>query len=278
MRICYTSDLHGELGLYDELTGLLESSAAQLCILGGDMLPDGEGPDPVGSQLHFLHHEFMPRVRAWQAARSGRIVATILGNHDWRPALDGLLEYDRRGELVLLEPHLPRTVLGVSLLGYSLAPPSPFWVKDFERLDRAEDPIPAFGGALWDAARKQVREVTPEECFRPAEALEHDLARVNPPDGDWILVAHAPPHDTALDRLPTVAHPIGSRAVRDFILRHRPRCGLHGHIHESPRVSGTYRDVVGETLCINPGQGRELHAVTFESDDIEGTMRHTVYG
>jgi hypothetical protein len=54
--------------------------------------------------------------------------------------------------------------------------------------------------------------------------------------------------------------PVGSHAVRELILEHKPLLGLHGHIHEG---KGAVR--VGKTLCINPGsmyeQGRLLGAV-----------------
>ncbi len=59
---------------------------------------------------------------------------------------------------------------------------------------------------------------------------------------------------------------------------------LHGHIHESPEVSGAYTDRIAETLCINPGQltftdrgPSELSAVTFEVEDPEKTLTHTLY-
>jgi hypothetical protein len=42
---------------------------------------------------------------------------------------------------------------------------------------------------------------------------------------------------------------------------------------------GVYAEMLGKTLCINSGRrSRELHAVTFEIEDIAGTLEHTVYG
>jgi hypothetical protein len=47
-----------------------------------------------------------------------------------------------------------------------------------------------------------------------------------------VLVCHAPPYGTALDRIRPGLH-AGSTAVRDFILEHQPEHFLCGHIHEA---------------------------------------------
>jgi Icc-related predicted phosphoesterase len=50
-----------------------------------------------------------------------------------------------------------------------------------------------------------------------------------------VLIAHAPPLDTALDRVHEGLH-AGSRAVREFIDRHQPQYFFCGHIHEAEGV------------------------------------------
>jgi Icc-related predicted phosphoesterase len=40
----------------------------------------------------------------------------------------------------------------------------------------------------------------------------------------------------------------GRSAVREFIEKHQPLLGLHGHIHESKGVAK-----IGRTVCVNPG-------------------------
>jgi len=62
-----------------------------------------------------------------------------------------------------------------------------------------------------------------------------------------ILVAHAPPLGTRVDKLPNGAH-VGSSAVREFIERVQPDLCLTGHIHE-----GKGDDRLGNTPVINPG-------------------------
>jgi len=41
---------------------------------------------------------------------------------------------------------------------------------------------------------------------------------------------------------------VGSRSVRELIMKYQPTVALHGHVHETP---GAVR--LGRTICINPG-------------------------
>jgi uncharacterized protein len=62
-----------------------------------------------------------------------------------------------------------------------------------------------------------------------------------------ILVTHAPPYDTRLDRLRNGRH-VGSRAIRTIIEKYQPDLCITGHIHESKGFDG-----IGRTQLINPG-------------------------
>jgi uncharacterized protein len=106
---------------------------------------------------------------------------------------------------------------------------------------------------------------TPWDTYR--EASEEELARKiaetvdNVPDmGRAIFNFHAPPYGTGLDEAPaldetlkpkkggTLVQAVGSKAVRDAILRCQPMLSVHGHIHESKGIVH-----LGRTLCLNPG-------------------------
>jgi Icc-related predicted phosphoesterase len=87
---------------------------------------------------------------------------------------------------------------------------------------------------------------TPGEYTEPqlAERLA-TFAALHP----LILVCHAPPYGTALDRVRPGLH-AGSTAVRDFIERCRPAHFFCGHIHEAEGVSIE----IGETRAHNVGK------------------------
>ena len=278
MRICFTSDLHGDAALYEQLDELLRTEPLDLLILGGDLLADGDRADPLGTQVACLRHELMPRVDAWRTAAPHLIVACIAGNHEWACTYTALQDYHADGRIVLLDHRRAWQHAGLALLGYSSTPPTPHWVKDFERLDLPEDPLPTFEGVLWDPSQQCARAVDLATCFRGRPSMAQELESAPRVPSPWILVSHAPPFDCKLDHLAKIPHPIGSRAVRRFIEQRQPLCSLHGHIHDSPNVTGAYSDRIGATLCINPGQDHDrLHAVLFDSARPAETLRHTVF-
>lgn len=277
MLVCFTSDLHGSRALYGQLADLLRAEMPDLLILGGDLLRDIDPDGPVLSQTGALERELIERVTAWRTANPGLTVALIPGNHELACTGEALRTHSDARRIVLLDHRQPWRCGDFAWLGYACTPPSPHWAKDYERLDLPGDPIPTFEGVEWDAREQRLRPVDLAEYFRRRPAIRQDLEQVPAVSGKWILVAHAPPHDSRLDRLPTVPHPIGSRAVRQFIADRQPWLALHGHVHESPQVTGGFCDRIGDTPCLNPGQDHgRLHAVLFEVERPSETLRHTV--
>jgi len=100
------------------------------------------------------------------------------------------------------------------------------------------------------------REAPEEELAPKIEAL----AALVPDMGRAIFNFHAPPYGTGLDDAPALDEnlrpthggaamkAVGSKAVRDAILKHQPMLSVHGHIHESRAIKR-----LGRTLAINPG-------------------------
>lgn len=278
MKICFTSDFHGRSTLYDQLDAFLAAETPDLLILGGDMFADGDIDDPIGTQVAYIDESFVPRIRAWRERSADLGVACILGNHDWACARRALRGHERNGLLTVLNHDRCWRRDGVGFLGFSYTPPTPYWVKDFERLDERDDQLPETGGAFWDESAQCVGQASAGPFFGKRPSLWEELEAAAECGQPWIFVCHAPPHDSNLDRLPHVEHPVGSRAIRRFVEQRSPLCALHGHIHESPDVTGDYRDRVGKTFSINPGQSNtRMRAVLFDAADPAGTMRHSVY-
>lgn len=68
-----------------------------------------------------------------------------------------------------------------------------------------------------------------------------------------VLICHAPPFDTALDKVNAHVH-AGSKAVREFIESRQPPYFFCGHIHEAQGVEV----VLGETRARNVGKAGYL--------------------
>jgi hypothetical protein len=160
------------------------------------------------------------------------------------------------------------------VFGYACVPPSPFRLKDWERYDvsRFLDPgcTPPEEGA--HSVEFDADEVRFGTIARDLEALVggEDLAEA-------LFLFHAPPYRTALDRAAldgrTVDHApldvhVGSIAIRRFIEERQPALTLHGHVHESARLTGRWSDRIGRTHCLSAAHdGPELALVRFDPDD-----------
>jgi uncharacterized protein len=110
-------------------------------------------------------------------------------------------------------------------------------------------------------------ELPEEELLAAAERGWLDLgqARVR------ILVSHAPPHDTEVDRLRSGEH-VGSTAVRAFVDKYQPDVVICGHIHESFGATS-----IGKTRIVNcgsAGQGQYASIEVGEGIDVQAKRMH----
>ena len=64
-----------------------------------------------------------------------------------------------------------------------------------------------------------------------------------------IAICHVPPYGTMLDRIVNLKHG-GSKAMRDFLQREKPRYFFCGHIHEAAGA----QEKLGETSAMNVGR------------------------
>jgi Icc-related predicted phosphoesterase len=94
---------------------------------------------------------------------------------------------------------------------------------------------------------------------------------------------HSPPYQTKLDRaaldgkmvdhVPVDVH-VGSIAIRRLIEARQPLVTLHGHIHESAELTGSWKDRIGRTHIFSAAHaGPELALVRFDTDDLEQATR-----
>ena len=101
-----------------------------------------------------------------------------------------------------------------------------------------------------------------------------------------VFLFHTPPHETTLDRaaldgksvdyVPLDLH-VGSIAVQRFIQDRQPRITLHGHIHESPRLTGSWNDRMGRTHLFSAAHdGPELALIRFDLASPEQATRTLV--
>jgi len=287
MKFLYTSDLHGEIHLYQQLLSLAISSSSEILAIGGDLLPSfaptKRYEDMVPNQKAFIDQILLPFFKKILGAASVQGIILIAGNWDlgypflFRETTEKIIDLNQKSH---------RLKDGYELIGYPFVPPTPFRPKDFEKMDDRE--------ILWPPQKNpsyirstdpsdQLIPVDPNLYLREQGTIKEDLDRIPKPldPKRTIYIMHSPPFGTRLDLIHG-GRPAGSRSIRAFIERNQPLLTLHGHIHESPEISGAYMDRLGETVMINPGQfigtsrgPSKLHAVTFDTEIIEETLIHT---
>ncbi|MCB9853810.1 MAG: metallophosphoesterase [Phycisphaerales bacterium] len=270
MKLLFTSDLHGNSSHYERLRFVVELEKPDVIILGGDLLPDDSALDAkrLGTgQPKYIRGAFRNVVTDLRKASGCDEVLVIFGNHDWGSAVDAMGELSSDGLLKVLTPKDAIQVGGVNFLGYSCTPPTPWFVKDFERLDRPGDEPPLMGGARWRISR--MTQLGAGTLFDGVPTIQEELAAVTAPASPWVFVVHAPPYATKLDQS-YQGESWGSHSVRVALERLQPMLSLHGHIHESPDVSGDFKDMLGATTAVNPGQSVKVLCYAVVDIDVAG--------
>lgn len=281
MKLVYAADLHGDHTAYGTLADLVEREHPSALVLGGDLFAYGRS---AASQIAFAEGVFLSFLRRLADARVP--VLAITGNVDLRAAVDRVRAFEDVELIRLLGLRPLRLPLagqgrdGVELVGYPYVPPTPFRLKENERrdlaVDRYDGPWPIFVSSP-DPTGERVE--APRDYLDRLPSIEEGLARIPETERPCILVAHAPPCGCALDRS-SMGINGGSHAIRRWIERRQPLVALHGHIHESPDLSGRWAERIGGTICINPGAAGEpaLQAVIFDTMRLPQSLAHTVRG
>ncbi len=279
----FASDLHGVIRRYQKLFETVRDERPEAVLLGGDFLPlTPIAPAPADGSPHdftrgYLVTELL-RLRE-ELKEAYPAVLLIMGNDDPRIEEAAVREAVSLGVWEYI--HDRKVEIGdIAVFGYAYVPPTPFLLKDWERYDvsRYVDP-----GCV--SPEEGVRSIQVPERDRKYSTIQDDLAVLA---GEEVLdraifLFHSPPYRTRLDvvahagtmidHVPRDEH-VGSIAIRRFIETRQPLLTLHGHIHESARLSSAWRDLIGRTHCFSAAHdGPELALVRFDPDHLEAATR-----
>ena len=281
----FITDLHGDLSKYKKLFHFISTEKPKAVFLGGDLLPNMSHLQNQQNSyddfiLDYLQVEFQ-KLKT-NLKHEYPEVFIILGNDD--PMIEE--EKILNGEKIKLwkNAHNRKISFGDYVVyGYSFVPPTPFQLKDWEKYDVSRYVAPGC--------------VSPEEGFRsiPIEAnkirystIKKDLDNLTI-DNDLensIFLFHSPPYNCNLDRaaldnkfvdyVPLDVH-VGSIAIRRFLEEKKPHLSLHGHIHESFRLTGEWKETFGNTFAFSAAHdGNELALVKFNLNDLANATREHI--
>lgn len=271
MNCYFVSDLHGKVSRYETLFSLIRKEKPAAVFLGGDLFPPFGASVEGDFLVDFLAKRFL-QLRV-DLGKDYPRVFLILGNDDSKNNEDDLFRLMEE-EQIWDYIHGRAVEFGsFTVYGYSYVPPTPFLNKDWERYDISRFVDPGC--------------VPPEDGFHsteePRNFLEHatiqkDLAQLTAGKdlSKSIFLFHSPPYQTALDRaaldgksidhVPLDVH-VGSIAIKDFILERQPLITLHGHVHESARITGAWQEQFGKTMaCTAAHDGQELALIRFNPE------------
>jgi uncharacterized protein len=282
----FVTDLHGNPERYQKLFQTIETERPESVFIGGDFLPAPYYP-PASvhiSRRDFIYQYLLKRLRRLRGNLRTAYprVFLIMGNDD--PRLEEAAVRDVASQGIWEYIHNRKTGFhDYQIYGYAYVPPTPFRLKDWERYDvsRFVDP-----GSI--SPEEGMRSFPVSDQEKRYATIRDDLARLtgDDPMDKAVFLFHSPPYKTALDlaglagkmidHVPLDPH-MGSIAVRRFIESRQPLLTLHGHVHESARLSSSWRDLIGRTQCFSAAHdGPELALVRFDPDNLAAAARELI--
>lgn len=241
-KIIYASDLHGNISYYKKLIAKAQESEIKAIIIGGDLCPRRAGTleEAVKHQKDFLEDFFIKEL-----SKLKKDVFFIMGNDDYRVNEQILVKpimTDSNKKISSIQAnnlkYIHKKMFDISskkIVGYGFVNPTPFRLKDWEKPEDNKKEV------LKQMFEHEVRTIEKEAGTVKEDLM--DIAKLSNPK-NTVYAIHAPPYGTKLDITNNGSH-VGSKAIREFIGREQPYLTLHGHIHESPKMSGSFVDKIG---------------------------------
>ncbi|MFW5705989.1 MAG: metallophosphoesterase family protein [Bacteroidota bacterium] len=264
----FVSDLHGHTGRYRKLFALMQEEKPEAVFFGGDLLP--HAMKSTAEYTDFATDLFFPELQRVKEKLQEAYpeIFLIPGNDD--PAIEAgkFIEAAETGIFHYIN-NRKISFRGYTVFGYCYIPPTPFTLKDWEKYDvsRYVDPgcthptegyrsVEPQGNPEFETIKKDLDVLTEGEVLSGA-----------------IFLFHSPPYNTHLDRaaldgktvdyVPLDVH-VGSIAIKRLIDERQPHLTLHGHIHESTRITGHWKQQFQNTCSFNAAHdGPELSVIVF---------------
>lgn len=263
LKLIYTADLHGNKEFYKRLLNKAENEKVNAIVIGGDLCGrDGSTiKEKIENQKFFLEKFLVPLFKNFKSKNKKIEIYIIMGNDDFR--INILILENAEKSKILHSIHKKSLKLNknLNIAGYSFVNPTPFRLKDWEKPDFENGKIPQ------QLFFQEIRSIENENGT--IEKDLENLKKLSKPR-NTVYVIHPPPFNTKLDIITTGTH-VGSKSVRKFIEKEQPFLTLHGHIHESPKMSGSYHDKIGKTICINIGSSYpedKLNCIVVDLEDL----------
>jgi len=283
IKCFFVSDIHGKIDRYEKLFNEIEKELPDIVFLGGDLLPSIAAFNELSDiqSQNFVNEYLVKKFLALKADIGNDYpeVYLIMGNDDPRSEEISFLEAENRGIWTYVH-NRKVNYKKYQIYGYACIPPSPFLLKDWERYD-----VSRFVDVGCVPPTEGFRTYLVSEHEKKYSTIKNDLEKLTA-EKDYsnsIFLFHSPPYQTNLDRAaldgqmidhaPVDVH-VGSIAIKRFIEEKQPFITLHGHIHESSGITGSWKQKIGRTHLFSAAFNKpELAIIKFDLENLSEAFR-----
>ncbi len=286
MNTCFfVSDLHGKLSRYEALLKLIQKEKPDFVFIGGDLFPhrrivSGQIQDTqIDFVTNFMIRKFSKLKEKMDCAYPE--IFLIPGNDDLKITYNKLAGGEKTD--LWRNLHNQCVVIGkYRFYGYGCVPPTPFRIKDWDRFDISKE-IEIGCIAPADGCHS-----VPHDHDTENDTIEKDLQILVKDENleFGVFLFHSPPFNSLLDvaniqivdsELQPTTLNVGSKAIRNFIDEKQPYITMHGHIHESARITGEWKQKFDRTSSFSAAHdGPELAVIKFELNDPSTITRRLI--
>ena len=283
IKCFFVSDIHGKIDRYEKLFNEIEKELPDIVFLGGDLLPSIAAFNELSDiqSQNFVNEYLVKKFLALKADIGNDYpeVYLIMGNDDPRSEEISFLEAENRSIWTYVH-NRKVNYKKYQIYGYACIPPSPFLLKDWERYD-----VSRFVDVGCVPLTEGFRTYLVSEHEKKYSTIKNDLEKLTA-EKDYsnsIFLFHSPPYQTNLDRAaldgqmidhaPVDVH-VGSIAIKRFIEEKQPFITLHGHIHESSSITGSWKQKIGRTHLFSAAFNKpELAIIKFDLENLSEAFR-----
>ena len=253
MKFIYACDIHGDKKKYEKLLEQAKTRNIKYLVFGGDLYPKRGIRNIV--QPEFLDDYFEDYFKRLQA---NNIECILIPGNDDKEIFDEILnDFCAKYTNIHNIDETKFDVEDVSFVGLSKVLDHPFGSKNRviieENLGLQKQIAPVLYinknddtifAEDWEEYRKSHCEKMEDVLKRLPKVEEGKKA---------IYIFHCPPYGVGLDECGN-GDIVGSKAMVDFLKKEKAFMSFHGHIHESPKMSGKWFAEIGKTISVQPGQ------------------------
>ena len=270
MKFIYSCDIHGDKGKYKKLHNIAIENQIKNIVLGGDLLPkNADLRAPI--QRRFIKEYFEDYLKGLE--KDNIKLICILGNDDLEIVEPDFIQMISNLSNVIYIDEKKADIEGISFIGLSKVLDTPFMRKDRIVVEKGQEMPEQLKETIYINKCHDVVSIDEWRELRKTSVkkMEDVLGNLPKPTtgNKAVFVFHDPPYGIGLDNCKN-GELVGSKAIVNFLIQSEAYMSFHGHIHESPDMSGKWFNNVGKTICIQPGQteygNEKLNYVIVDTD------------